>query len=492
MNNLPKKLFACFLLFGCATVNPQAQNDDGRIAAGDLVYVEVYRVPEMSSTLQVSAAGMIALPYVGDIRIVGLTPAEASNTVAENLLPILRDPKVTVVKSGVRLASRGFSRAPNMVMELLPLDNADAEAVSFALAGMSSPGGKVSHYKETNTIIITDNPETLKNIINIASRIDRMQSHLSQVRIETKIVEVREGALKEVGIRWFAQGKELGGGFYPLPTQDVDISTAKGGTSPFSNERVSPGNTGSSSSGFSGSRSFVNPRFDRRLQIPVQVPVPGQSFLSFANAHIDIGAMVDALITEKSAEMLANPMTYVVNHQTAVIKMTDEFPYTERATEVTGATNFTTRFLELGITMEVTPHIHQDSVGKYIKLEVKPEVSFPIGTGANGVPIRSVRSATTVANVRDGQTLVIGGILREDQRDLASKVPGLGNIPLLGKLFKHTEKAKQRTELMIFVTPTIYDAPEDITWDKMIDISEELQKRDLLPLADLRGEARKD
>lgn len=480
------------LLLGVGLVEASAQNTEGRIAAGDLVYVEVYRVPEMSSTVQVGVDGTITLPYVGSIRIGGLTAAEASNTVAENLLPILRDPKVTVVRSGVRLASTGGSRTPSMIMEVITLDNADAESLSETLYGMSSLGGKVSYDKNTNSLIITDTPAALKNMMSVVSRLDRMQSHLTQVRIETIIAEVRVGAFKELGVRWFAQGKEVGGGFYPPPTQDAAISALKGGLTPFSNERVTTGNAAGSSSGFSGSRSFVRPRFDRRLQVPVQVPIPGQSFLGFSNAHVDIGMMIDALVTDKNAELLANPMTYVVNHQTANIKMTDEFPYTERATEITGATNFTTRFLDLGIIMDVTPHVHQDEMGKYIRLEVNPEVSFPVGTGANGVPIRSVRSVNTTANVRDGQTLVIGGILREDDRKLESRVPGLGKVPLLGRLFKHTEKAKLRTELMIFVTPTIFESPEDITWDKMIDVSQELQKRDLIPISDLRGEQRKD
>lgn len=75
---------------------------------------------------------------------------------------------------------------------------------------------------------------------------------------------------------------------------------------------------------------------------------------------------------------------------------------------------------------------------------------------------------------------------------MESKVPGLGNIPILGKLFSHKEMTSEKTELMIFVTPTVYEQPEDITWDTMLDVSGEILARDLAPVEELRGERRKD
>jgi type II secretory pathway component GspD/PulD (secretin) len=73
-----------------------------------------------------------------------------------------------------------------------------------------------------------------------------------------------------------------------------------------------------------------------------------------------------------------------------------------------------------------------------------------------------------------------------------SKVPGLGNLPLFGRLFKKEEMTDFRSELMVFVTPTIYRRPEDITWDRMIDISENLRDRAMIPEAAIRGEMRKN
>ena len=76
--------------------------------------------------------------------------------------------------------------------------------------------------------------------------------------------------------------------------------------------------------------------------------------------------------------------------------------------------------------------------------------------------------------VLDGQTLVVGGILNEEERTLEMKLPWIGDIPVIGALFKRKERSKIRTELMIFVTPTVFKNPEDVTWENMIDISENL------------------
>jgi len=245
----------------------------------------------------------------------------------------------------------------------------------------------------------------------------------------------------------------------------------------------------STTGGFSG-RQFIG-ELDRRLNIPAMVPLAGQAFLGFSGGNIDLGIMIDALVSDEKATLLANPTVLTVNHKKAVLKMVDEFPYTEFGTEITGAQRFSIAFLELGIVLEVTPHVYSDEIGPYVKLDLHPEISFPTGI-VNGVPIRSVRSSDTVANVRNNQTLVISGIISEDEQNVVTKIPGIGSLPIIGALFRHKEKVKLRTELMIFVTPTIYETPELITWDKMIDIAKELNDASAIPIAEIRGEARKD
>ena len=456
----------------------------GAIAAGDVLYIEVYRVPEMTQSYLVRQDGTITVPYVGSVGVAGLSESSAEANIAAALTKILRKPRVTVTKSDVGLMSPATGRSPEMVLEIVPLLNSHAETMSTTMQGMSSTGGHISFDPDTNSLLITDTPQAIKNMMSVVDRLDRMKSQMTQVRIEAKIVEVRVGAFKELGVKWFAQGDHLAGGYNPTPSQIGRVNNLNGGFGPLDNELIRDG------SGGTLGREFIG-ELDRRLAIPVSAPLPGQLFIGYSNAGIDVGAMINALVSDQKAELLANPAILTVNHKRALLKMVDEVPYTEFGTEITGATRFSVEFLEMGIVLDVTPHVYHDGVNDYVKLDLRSEVSFPSGI-INGVPIRSVRSSETVANVRDQQTLVISGIISEDTQDIVTKVPGIGNLPIIGALFRHKEKAKSRTELMIFVTPTIYKSPELITWDTMIDIAKELNESDVIPTAAIRGEARKD
>ncbi len=458
----------------------------GVIAPGDVLYIEVYRVPEMTRTYLVGQDGTITVPYVGAVSVAGLKEPSAGANIASALTKILRNPRVTVTKSDVEIMNPGTGRTAEMVLEIIPLLNSSAETVSTMLQGMNSPGGRISYDPNTNVILVTDTPGAIKNMMGVIARLDAMKSQMTQVRIEVKIAEVRVGALKELGIRWFVQGDHFSGGFNPPVGRIGGISNRHGGFGPLANELINGNNSGGNTFG----REFVG-AFDRRLSLPVLVPLPGQAFLGYSGSGLDIGTLVDALVSDEKASVLANPTILTVNHKKAVFKMVDEFPFTEFGTEITGAQRFSVEFLEMGVILEVTPHVYQDETGPYVKLELNPEISFPTGM-SNGVPIRSVRSSKTEANVRDRQTLVIGGIITEDEQSIVTKIPGIGSIPIFGNLFKHREKSKFRTELMIFVTPTIHTAPEQITWDKMIDIAKELNGISAIPTAEIRGEARKD
>jgi type II secretory pathway component GspD/PulD (secretin) len=463
---------ACRIVAGMMLLSmaAAAQPSDSVIKSGDVVYVEVYRVSELTQSTQVDGQGNITLPYVGSVMIAGLTESAAAAKLSQSLKKILRNPRVTVRKSALTAQpTQRFNE--NMQMAIIPLQNANAESMYNVLNNMSSTGGTISFDPNTNSLLITDTPSSLQSMSEIARQLDKMESQLTQVRIQAKFAEVQMSAIKEMGIRWFAQGDQLSGGFIPPPTRTLGVSNMRGGLSPSAGENVAT-NNGSSVNGSNVGREFVNNPFTQRLNIPVQVPVPGQTFLGFASGGIDLGVILDMLAQDGEAEVLANPMTVTVNHQQAVIKMVDKIPYTEFGTEITGATSFSTRFLDAGITLDVTPHVYQDDRGPYIKLELNPEVSFPVGAN-NGVPILSVRSTSNVANVRDKQTLVVGGIVNENEQKVVTKLPGLGDLPMIGKLFKRKEKTKERTELVIFVTPTIYQHPEDITWDKMIDVAEQ-------------------
>lgn len=467
-----------------------AAEDSSQLSPGDVVYINVFRHPELSASSSIDANGMVDVPHAGKVHVAGKSEADASALVQEAMKVVLKNPRVTVSRSAsaMPVASATVNRKMDMRTQVVQVHNARAENIYNALLGMATEGGSISFDEATNTVIITDEPRTLQNMVGVVEELDRMENQMAQVHIEARIAEIESTAIKEAGLRWFVQGDNLGGGYSPNARQDARVNSARTFTDPLFNERLNSGNNNVNQYNSGSSREFIGaPDFDRRMQIPVQVAAPGQMFLGYLNAGIDLGIMLDALVADNDAELLASPYIRAVNHQKAEIKMTQEFPYVELNT--TGLTTISaTRFLDIGITLEVTPHIRKDPQGiPYVQLELEPEVSTATGV-ANGVPIRSVRRSRSTANVRDGQTLVIGGIIQNDEREVIQKVPGIGNVPVLGNLFKHKENSDSSRELMIFVTPRIYATPEAATMARDPGAAE-MRASTLLQLLEARGAA---
>ncbi|MBN2312148.1 MAG: polysaccharide biosynthesis/export family protein, partial [Candidatus Hydrogenedentes bacterium] len=128
-----------------------AQNSTAPIAAGEFVYVDVYRRPELTTTMQVDPDGNISLPYVGKVNVLGKTEREAAVVVSAALRRILKNPQVTVSRSSGLFM--GGARTAEMTTEIVPLHNANAENLSNALQGMTSQGGSISYDPDTNTLL---------------------------------------------------------------------------------------------------------------------------------------------------------------------------------------------------------------------------------------------------------------------------------------------------------------------------------------------------
>lgn len=464
---------------------------DDTIQSGDVVYVTVFRHDDLSSSVQVDGNGMIEMPYVGNIHVGGSSPQEAARIIENGLTAILKSPKVTVSRgpAPAMSATGGAPRTREMRTEVVPVNNARAESIYEALSGMATQGGSISYDEDTNAVIITDEPGTLANMLQVVQQLDSLESQLVQVHIETKIAEVESTAIKEVGLRWFVQGDKAGGGYTPNGRQDARVNSVRTFSDPLFNERLDSNAGNNRNTGIS--RRFIDEaNFDRRMQIPIQVGSPGQMFLGYLNKGIDLGVMLDALVADNKANLLASPYIRTVNHKKASILMTEQFPYSEIGSA--GLSTVTrTEFLDVGITLDVTPHVRADPEGvPYVQLELEPEVSTATGM-ANGVPIRSVRSSSSVANVRDGQTLVIGGIVQSDSRDVIQKVPGVGDVPVIGMLFKHKEKSANSRELMIFVTPRVFGRPEAASWGR-VDALGETMNTDLISSLEARADQNVD
>lgn len=462
---------------------------DSELAPGDLIFVEVHRHEDLSTTSQIDGNGNIAMPIVGQVTVGGLIPTDAATRIARALEAIVKQPRVTVSLAGAAPVRGGGERTAQMRTELVQLHNSDAATMYTALAGMLSAGGNMGFEPDTNSLIITDTPSTLQNVLAVIAQLDQLRTQITQVHIAAKIAEVESEALKELGVKWFVKDDYATGGYIPNSRQSTRVNSVRTPTDALFNERLDSGgfrNTGGTN------RQFVDePNWDRRLQVPLNVAGPGQMFFGYLDGSFDLGLLVDALASENEAELLASPYIRTVNHKKAVIEMTEKFPF-QTIANVGLSTTTNVEFLDIGIILEVTPHVRRDpDGGVYIQLELEPEVSFVAGI-ANGVPIRNVRRTSSIANVRDGQTLAIGGIMRTDMRDIAQKVPVLGDVPLLGSLFRHQESVKSNRELMIFVTPEVFENPEDITVDQIITLDPEFHGANRIPQGAMPAEMRRE
>jgi type II secretory pathway component GspD/PulD (secretin) len=168
----------------------------------------------------------------------------------------------------------------------------------------------------------------------------------------------------------------------------------------------------------------------------------------------DFAATLDALVTSGDAQVLASPSIVCLERNPGVFFVGDEVTYVQRVETTPTGQNILTDTKRVGVQMVVAGEINDDG---YITLYLHPEVSTLKLSVEQGValPIVSSRFTDHVVRVKDGQTIVIGGLIRSDEVEEMRKVPFLGDLPLFGQLFRHTQKTKDETEVVMFITASI-------------------------------------
>ena len=303
---------------------------------------------------------------------------------------------------------------------------AKASDLTKILESRLTKGGRIVSDTRTNSLIITD----------LADSIDKMEGLLrtldvpnQQVLLEAKIVEINLVDGISIGTQW--DGVFRNGLVNPFP-----LATAGG----------EGANT------FYGNKNFlfrtlVNPIVESTSFGSVGVSVLQGDDWSI-NANFAIGA------ENREAKVLSNPKLLVLNNQEASIDIIEEIPYMQSQTTSasTGDTTGTTAFKEAGIKLKVKPQINRD--GSVI-LVVSPEQSYRTGEAIDQTPVINTTRTSTTLMLRSGETAAIGGLIRETESSTENKIPLLGDIPILGYLFKKVQKNKNRTELTIFIKAKI-------------------------------------
>ncbi len=321
-------------------------------------------------------------------------------------------------------------------VHVVRLQHADAEemvqSLSGALEALAKTAGEergapiqVAAQVSTNSLIVTASAQDYAIIADIISKLDTPRE---QVLVEMTIMEAGQEAVEELGVEWATltePGRHL--------------------------------------------RGFGDTDFGVRIE-ELSGTLEGLSIGAFeldSAGRTRIAAILHALERDSRVNILSKPHVLTSNNQEAKIVVAENVPFVQqsRITETDPATPTTIRtfdFKDVGIEMTITPHL---SAGGQVRLEIASSFSQIIES-ATGLgpetPTTAKREAETTVSVTSGSTVVIGGLMRDDEIASERKVPLLGDVPLLGALFRRTRQTSQKTNLLIFITPHVLTLPEDM------------------------------
>jgi len=180
----------------------------------------------------------------------------------------------------------------------------------------------------------------------------------------------------------------------------------------------------------------------------------GVNFGRFIRTPFDIDVTLNALQENRAARLLANPRISVIDGEDASIFIGDLLRFRVLQSVTSGGNEqFTVQEVPVGIALLVRPHVHPDG---NVTLKVHPVVSTVTSfVGPERIPQTATREADSTIRMKDGETVVIGGLMREEDITIMSKVPGLGDLPLIGKLFQNKNSSKRKSEVTVFLTARV-------------------------------------
>ncbi len=291
------------------------------------------------------------------------------------------------------------------------------------LKPMLSADGKLAINRQAFTIMVADYPKNLKRVSTLLEGLEKPMHR--QILIEAKIVEVIMNTGSRMGVNWSLVNSRVG--------------------------------------------SFANISVTQNFTMPADFTITQPVFRFFvgspSSGELDISnSYVEALQSEYETQVLSNPKISTLNNQRAVIKATTQEVYFDESLAYTSGVatpiaTYTPKFMNVGIVLDVTPQI--DENGNII-LSVHPVystissyVNSPNPDSQGRVPVITTREADTIVRIKDGETVIIAGLIQERKFKDKTGIKGLSNIPLLGMLFKMDTEEMRNTELVVFLTPKI-------------------------------------
>lgn len=293
-------------------------------------------------------------------------------------------------------------------------------------ATILSKSGSVKFDEPTNKLIVTD---TKQKILEISRVIDAFDVKRQQVLIEAKIVQIILNDQQKLGVDWEAVVDKFNN-MSIKSNFDILDSADKGGT-------LSVGT------------------------------ISGDNY----------EVLLQALNSEGLTNILSSPRITAINGQEAKILVGSSEPYVTSTTTTPSSGPSTisesVNFIEVGVKLYVTPQIHKD---QFITMKLKPEISSVTRTlktgNNNSIPVVDTSEAETTVTVKDGVTIVIGGLIKEEVISTENRVPLLGSVPVLGFAFRNSDDLKRKTEIVLFLTPRLITG--DVPTDKVLTMDQSL------------------
>lgn len=304
-----------------------------------------------------------------------------------------------------------------LITKTFTLNFAKASSIIASVEKMKSERGIVDFDERTNTIIVTDITEKTELIENVINTLD---STTPQVLLEAKIVETQLSDSDKLGFDWTAK------------------ITMSGGARPIS-------------------YPFKEGQSDNRF-MPSAFPTPDEDAFTFGTLSFsESQAVFEALKSRSDTDILSNPRIVTLDNQPAQIVVGSQYPiptytYNEEQArlQVSGW-----EYKDIGIIFDVTPHVNNAG---YVTIDIEPKITAILDfvTVENtSLPRLSNESSKTSVIIKDGETLVIGGLIKSQTTVTKKRLPYIGNIPVLGAVFAKNEDTVSKTDLIIFMTPHI-------------------------------------
>ena len=381
----------------------------------------------------------------GNVHVVYLRNADATK-LAQTLRSMVSFDTSAPVQSATSSSGAGLSGGAGTSL-LQNTSSSNAATPSSSLSSSSSAasqsssggaGGFIQADPTTNTLIITASDPVYRNLRSV---IDQLDTRRAQVYVEALIVEVTDTAASEIGVQWLALSGDknsayrVGGG-----TGFNGTNTAIPNNNLFNVAAGQAVNTGTTAS---------VPTIGSGLQLGIFRQIAGK---------IGLGALASALNATTGSNVLSMPNLLTLDNEEAKIIVGQNVPFVTGSYATTGGTTtnpFTTvDRKDVGTALKIKPHV---SAGGTVRLEISQEVSavVPSTAGNQNGPTTSKRSLDTNVVIDDGDIIALGGLIGDTNDHGVQKVPLLGDIPIIGNLFKYQSGSRNKTNLMIFLRPTV-------------------------------------